>query len=163
VVAAGLVACGEKVVDTGKVEDLIRDGAANKRLIRSVECPDEVKAEKGATFECTLRIRDGSEEKVTIRQIDGEGTVRVAGDRQTRLGRSPRETRIKAVNAERLIQSNSQKPLDSIRCPEGVRLSRGASFDCRVTGADGSRGIVTIVQTDDLGNIRIARVRRAGR
>ena len=160
---AALQGCGEKVVDTDKVEALVRDGSANKQLIRSVECPDDVKAEKGATFDCTLRIRDGSEEKVTIRQIDDDGTVRVAGNRQVRLGRDPRKVRIKAENAERLIQGNSQKPLDSIRCPDGVRLRRGASFDCTVVGADGSRGVVTIVQTDDVGNLRIAKVRRAGR
>jgi hypothetical protein len=159
----GLAACGETVVDTNKVENLIRDGAANRQLIRSVDCPDEVDAKKGDTFDCTLEITDGSREKVTIRQLDDDGTVRVAGNRQTRLGRNRRNVRIKAENAERLIQGNSQKPLDSIRCPSGVRLKRGASFDCKVLGADGSRGVVTIVQTDELGNLRIAKVRRTGR
>ena len=159
--ALGLGACGEKVVDTGKVETLVRDGAANKQLIRSIDCPEEVKAKKGDTFECQLEISDGSKEAVTIRQLDDDGTVRVAGNRQTQLGGSPRKTRIKAENAERLIQGNAQKPLSSIRCPDAIPLKRGAKFDCEVVGADGSRGVVTIEQSDDIGNIRIAKVRRA--
>jgi hypothetical protein len=158
-----LAACGETVVDTKKVEALIRDGAANEQLIQSVDCPEEVDAKKGDTFDCTLEITDGSREKVTIRQLDDDGTVRVAGNRQIRLGRNRRNVRIKAENAERLIQGNSDKPLDSIRCPNGIRLKRGHSFHCRVTGADGSRGVVTIVQTDELGNLRIAKVRRTRR
>jgi hypothetical protein len=157
-----VAACGEKQVKTDKVETLIEDGSANKQLIESVDCPDEVEARKNATFDCTVKIRDGSREKVTVRQLDDDGTVRVVGNRQTRLG-AGKDVKIRPENAERLIQSNSEKPLDSIRCPEGVRLERGASFDCQVTGADGSRGVVTIVQVDDLGNIRIAKVRRSPR
>jgi len=161
-VAVAAIGCGEKQVKTDKVEALIEDGSASKQLIESVDCPDEVEAHKGDTFDCEVEIRDGSREKVTVRQLDDDGTVRVVGNRQTRLGRG-KDVKIRPENAERLIQGNSEKPLDSIRCPEGVRLRRGASFDCQVLGADGSRGVVTIVQVDNLGNIRIAKVRRSGR
>jgi hypothetical protein len=153
------IGCGEKQVKTGKVEALIEDGSANKELIESVDCPGDVEANKGDTFDCAIEIKDGSKEKVTVRQLDDDGSVRVVGNRQTQLGRD-KDVKIRPENAERLIQSNSEKPLDSIRCPEGVRLERGATFDCHVLGADGSRGVVTIVQVDDLGNIRIAKVRR---
>ena len=154
--------CGGKKIDPDKVEDLIREGAANERVIESVSCPESVDVEKGDRFDCRIEISDGSQEAVTIEQLDEGGSVRIAGTRQTRLHRGGREVTIKAVNAERLIGRASPlgKPLRRVRCPDGVRIKRGATFDCALVAADGERAAVTIIQHDDLGNIRIARVRR---
>ena len=37
----------------------------------------------------------------------------------------------------------------SVACPDEVEEKEGASFTCRVTGADGSKGDVTVNQEDD--------------
>ena len=160
--ALAAAGCGGETIDAADVEDLIREGAANERVIESVRCPEDVEADKGDRFDCRIEISDGSQEAVTVEQLDEEGSVRVVGNRQTRLPRGGRKVTIKAVNAERLVERASPlgKPLRSVRCPDGVRLKRGDTFDCAVVAADGERAAVTIVQQDELGNIRLARVRR---
>ena len=162
IAAVALAGCGGKTIDADEVEDLIREGSANERVIESITCPEDVKAGKGDRFECEIEITDGSEEAVTIEQLDDEGSVRVLGTRQTRLPRGGRGVTIKAVNAERLVERASPlgKPLRSVRCPDGVPLKRGDTFECAVVAADGERAAVTIAQQDDLGNIRLAGVRR---
>ena len=154
--------CGGETIDAGKTEDVIREGSSNKRVIESVECPENVEVDEGDRFDCEIAISDGSEEAVTLEQLDDEGSVRVVGNRQTRLPHGGRGVTIKSVNAERLIEGASPlgKPLRVVRCPDGVRLERGAKFHCAVRAADGEQAAVTIVQQDNLGNIRIARVRR---
>ena len=42
---------------------------------RSVSCPRDVKAEAGATFECTAVDADGIEFTILVTQIDDEGRV----------------------------------------------------------------------------------------
>ena len=159
VLAAG---CGGKKIDADKVEDLIREGSANGQVIESITCPEHVEIDEGDRFDCRIAITDGSEEAVTVEQLDDDGSVRVIGTKQTRLPRGGRGVTIKAVNAERLIERASPlgKPLRRVRCPDGVRIERGATFECSVVAADGERAGVTIAQQDHLGNVRIAGVRR---
>ena len=165
IVLAALLAaagCGGEKIDANKVEDLIREGSANERVIESITCPENVEIDEGDRFDCRIEVTDGSEEAVTVEQLDDDGSVRVVGTRQTRLPRGGRGVTIKAVNVERLIDRASPlgKPLRRVRCPDGVRLKRGATFECSVVAADGERAGVTIAQQDHLGNIRIAGVRR---
>ncbi len=160
--AALAASCGGEKIDADKVEDLIREGSANPRVIESITCPEDVEIDEGDRFECRIQITDGSEEAVTVEQLDDDGSVRVVGTQQTRLPRAGRGVTIKAVNAERLIERASPlgKPLRRVRCPDRVKLKRGDTFECSVVAADGERAGVTIAQHDHLGNIRIAGVRR---
>jgi len=61
------------------VEALIQQSAT--KPLEDVDCPAGVKVKKGASFTCTARFRDGTEEKVRIVQRDDLGNVEVAGSR----------------------------------------------------------------------------------
>lgn len=41
----------------------------------TVSCPDDVKAESGATFECTATLSTGDAATVEVKQTDGDGNV----------------------------------------------------------------------------------------
>jgi hypothetical protein len=60
------------------VESLIRGRAPQPERIVSIDCPPDVPIEKGATFKCTVRFVDDSEEKVTIVQRDDLGNIEIA-------------------------------------------------------------------------------------
>jgi predicted small lipoprotein YifL len=71
----GLAACGDKTIETGSAEKSISDNIEQQGLPKpkSVECPDEIKAEKGGKFSCTLTTADGSKVKVNASQTDDNG------------------------------------------------------------------------------------------
>ena len=72
--------CGEVKIDSGKAEDLARKVAGSGTVkLTSVSCPDDIKAKKGADFECDLVYADGTKGTITIHQQDDEGSVRTAG------------------------------------------------------------------------------------
>lgn len=162
-ISALAVGCGDKKIDADKVEKLISNGAANPEVIDSIDCPDDVKAEKGKTFNCKLKAKDGSEETVSVEQLDDDGTVRVSGNRQTKLPDDTSRITIKADNAEALVRGNVPRggEVTATRCPDGVKLEAKSTFECSVTYKDGSKATVTIEQVDELGNIRIQDIERA--
>jgi hypothetical protein len=57
------------------VEALILREADEPERIVSVDCPSDVELEQGATFRCTVRFDDGTQEKVPIVQRDDIGNV----------------------------------------------------------------------------------------
>jgi hypothetical protein len=61
------------------VEALIVRSAT--KPLEDVDCPDDVEVEKGATFKCVARFRDGTKERVTITQRDDLGNIEVTGSR----------------------------------------------------------------------------------
>ncbi len=79
VVAAsvGLLAACTKTLDSGKLESTLKTDIAKKAgtAVKSVSCPDNVKAEKGNTFQCTLVAGDGTTHHVKITQTDDSGHV----------------------------------------------------------------------------------------
>jgi hypothetical protein len=70
-----IAGCGEVKIDSGKAEDLVRKVAAKGQL-KTVTCPEDVKAEKGATFDCDLVLADGTKATLTIHQEDDQGKIR---------------------------------------------------------------------------------------
>ena len=79
VMAAALFlgACS-KTIDIPKVESEIKSGILTQTGISvlSVDCPDEVDAEEGNTFECTAVGEDGSTATVEVTQTSDEGDIR---------------------------------------------------------------------------------------
>jgi uncharacterized protein DUF4333 len=77
--AIALVAC-EQVdkVDTEKAEQEIKRGlsAETGAKLESVRCPDDVEAQKGGVFRCTVTASDGSKVRVKVTQVDDHGGVR---------------------------------------------------------------------------------------
>jgi Domain of unknown function (DUF4333) len=74
--AAAVAGCGGNSLDTRRVEARLRVGITHRGIdVKSVQCPRKVDAKQGETFTCTATDRAGTSEKVTVRQLDGRGTV----------------------------------------------------------------------------------------
>ena len=74
--ALALVGCSA-TIDTDDLEDQIKQGveAQTDAQVSSVECPEDVAPEAGATFECTATADDGSTATITVTQKDDQGNV----------------------------------------------------------------------------------------
>lgn len=158
----GLAGCGDKTIDGDEVEDFIREGARVPQVIESVECPDERDVEEGDTFECKIVAEDGSEEAVTVRQEDDDGTVAIVGNRQTRLPDDRKNLEILPENVESLIRGAAKDPeaILSVDCPSGVKVKENDRFRCVVRYRDRTEEVVEILQRDALGNVEIAGSRK---
>jgi hypothetical protein len=72
--------CGEVKIDSGKAEGLAKKVAGTGTIkLTSATCPDNVKAKKGADFNCDLVYADGTKGTITIHQQDDTGSIRTAG------------------------------------------------------------------------------------
>jgi hypothetical protein len=77
-IVVGAGGCGlKKQIDTDRAEaEIKRDlGSQIGQPLRSVRCPDQVDAKKGARFTCTAIAGDGSRIPVRVTQTDGNGGV----------------------------------------------------------------------------------------
>lgn len=74
-IALGSCSAGNASVDQGELETQVSDTleAQVGTAPESVECPDELAAEAGATTRCTVTAPDGSEigATVTVDEVDG--------------------------------------------------------------------------------------------
>ena len=149
--------CGTEKVDDGEVEDFLLENAQAPALIESIDCPDDVEIDEGATFECDVHTKGNGLEVVTMRQVEDEQVVRES-DRQVRLPEG-QDVQIIPENVESLIRSQAKEPerIVSVDCPAGVEIEKGATFKCVARFDDGTQEKVTIVQRDDLGNVEIKR------
>jgi hypothetical protein len=78
--AAGALAfagCGDKKLDTGKLEGKIKDGIQKQAgvKIKSVSCPKDVKVKKGDIFNCKATTATGQTANVKVTQQDDKGNV----------------------------------------------------------------------------------------
>jgi uncharacterized protein DUF4333 len=62
----------------------------------------------------------------------------------------------KAEDLARKIADTGRVRLWTVSCPTGVKAKKDATFDCKLVYAEGTRGTITIHQTDDNGSIRTA-------
>jgi hypothetical protein len=76
--AAGLLAaCGASINTQELEQQIARELEAQTGVSpSSVECPDDVPAEAGGRFECTVTADDGSTATVSVVQEDDQGNVR---------------------------------------------------------------------------------------
>ena len=72
-----LAGCGEKTLDVSQIEEQITPEVESQTGAKDVQvdCPDDVEAEKGGTFECDLSAQGGIEASVNVTQEDDEGNV----------------------------------------------------------------------------------------
>jgi Domain of unknown function (DUF4333) len=157
--------CGDDTLDSGKVEDYLRDNARTPLAIDRIDCPDDVEATEGDTFECKVTLKTGAEEVTRIRQEDDDGTIRVVANQQTKLPPDTSAIRIIPENVEAYIRANARQPrrILSVDCPGGVKLREGATFECVVRYLDESVERVEITQVDELGNVKITGARKTKR
>ena len=78
IAALTLAACGDKTLDTGDAEKKIAEGVEEQQNYEpeKVECPDDMKAEEGETYECKVTAPGGKEATATITMVDDEGRFR---------------------------------------------------------------------------------------
>ena len=72
---AAIAGCGEKTIETGELEGELKKqlGADAGVEPKSVECPDDIKAEKGKKFDCTLTAPNGDEVRVEVTLTNDDG------------------------------------------------------------------------------------------
>jgi uncharacterized lipoprotein len=70
-----LAGCGEKTLKTSQIEDQLKSQAG--AAVKTVSCPDDVKAEKGGTFNCEVTLASGQKGQVKVTQTDDNGNVHV--------------------------------------------------------------------------------------
>jgi hypothetical protein len=62
----------------------------------------------------------------------------------------------KAEELARKVAGAGRVHLKTVSCPPGVKAKKGDTFDCKLAFAEGTKGTITIHQTDDKGSIRTA-------
>jgi hypothetical protein len=68
--------CGETTIDQKGAEDLAKKVVTSTGVkLKSVSCPSDVKAKKGADFDCDLVDTDGAKGTITLHQTDDKGHV----------------------------------------------------------------------------------------
>jgi Domain of unknown function (DUF4333) len=77
----GLVGCStETKIDPDKAAALVKDNIhGNSVPVDSVDCPDDVTAKEGGTFDCTVNFADGKQATTTIKMTDNDGTIETVG------------------------------------------------------------------------------------
>jgi hypothetical protein len=157
-VTAGVVVClagCSEQVDDEKVEDFLLENAQAPALIESIDCPDDVEIDEGKTFECEVHTKGDGLEVSTLRQVEDD-RVELVGTQQVRLPEG-QDVQIIPENVESLIRGQAPEPerIVSVDCPAGVEIEKGATFKCVVRFDDGTQEKVTIVQVDEVGNVKI--------
>jgi Domain of unknown function (DUF4333) len=94
VLALALVAflalgCGGTVIDAAKTEDAIEHNLEQEvgQKVGSVDCPSDVEVTPGDTFECTVRLEDGSGETATLKILNSDADVEVANLQADKAGK----------------------------------------------------------------------------
>jgi hypothetical protein len=67
------------------------------------------------------------------------------------------DTTIDQKGAEKLarqVADSGQIRLKTVSCPSGLKAKKGASFDCDLVYADGTKATITLHQLDDTGHVR---------
>jgi hypothetical protein len=77
VVAFAVAGCGDKKLDTDKLEGKIKTGIEKQAgvKIKSIDCPSDVKVKKGDTFSCKATTNSGQSANVKVTQQDDKGNV----------------------------------------------------------------------------------------
>jgi hypothetical protein len=77
--AVFVAGCGETVIDTTKTEEQLEANLSNSlnEKVSSVDCPSDQKVEKGATFNCSVKLPKGEEQTVTLKIRNSDADISV--------------------------------------------------------------------------------------
>jgi hypothetical protein len=78
-IALLVAGCGETVIDTTKTEEQLEANLSNSlnEKVSSVDCPSDQKVEKGATFNCSVKLQKGEEQTVTLKIRNSDADISV--------------------------------------------------------------------------------------
>lgn len=73
--------CGGTEIDDAATADTVQQYLEKSigQKVSSVECPSGVAVESGETFDCEARLQDGTTETVTLKILNEDADVEVAG------------------------------------------------------------------------------------
>jgi hypothetical protein len=147
-VAAGCGSNGSsssnKTVDSSKVEQGIKDDlSSSSGEVSSAKCPDDVKSEKGATFNCNVTFANGSTGKVEVTQT---GATTFSYDLV------PGSVHVPGAVAEKEIQKDLAQqgiPNATVNCPDDIIVKSGTTVTCDVSGAKGAGKVTFTFSRED--------------
>ena len=159
VVGVVAVGCGSEQLDVVKGERLMATELGPRIGLKASEakvaCPDDIAAEKGAKFECTLSTPAGAKLRVRVEQTSDAGDVWfnfVDGEPA------------KLLNTDNLMTWVTEKlaarfKLDAtaitVSCPGGVPLHSGGQLSCTADAEGQPPATVKLTQTDAEGEVEI--------
>jgi len=78
-IALLVAGCGETVIDATKTEEQLEANLSHslKEKVSSVDCPSNQKVEKGATFNCSVKLQKGEEQTVTLKIRNSNADISV--------------------------------------------------------------------------------------
>ena len=142
-VAGALVAtgCGSSSPKTTTIDDAAVESGIKSQLstpevkVTSVKCPSDEKAEKGATFTCSVSWDNGATGKVKV-------TQKTAGPHYTYEPVSG-SVQVPGATVEKQLQQDLAKqgaPNTQVNCPDNIIVKVGTTVTCDVSGAGGNAG-----------------------
>ena len=144
-VAAG---CGDKTVDSSAVEQGIEQQVKLAGTsVTDVKCPDNVKSETGATFQCSVSASNGATGKVKVTETSRNhfqyavvpGSVQVPG------------SVVEKGVEEQLTTQGVENA--TVNCPDNIIVKVGTTVTCNLTTANGGVGQVTFSFSSSSGTI----------
>lgn len=165
--ALALVGCGgaststttspTRTVEAAQVESGIDQQLSTPTTeVTSVTCPDDVKAETGATFNCSVTWSNGATGKVKVTQesLNHFTYEPVSGSVQ-----------VPAAPVEKSIEQELAKqgaPDAQANCPDNIIVKVGTTVTCDLSGAGGqAAGTVTFTFSDASGTVDPSSVKTA--
>jgi hypothetical protein len=140
--------CGNPTVDTKTIEKGIQQQVvAGGTSVTNVDCPSNVKSEKGATFQCGVSFSNGATGKVEVTQ---------AAIAHYQYALVPGSLQVPGSALEQEIEKQlSQQGVNnaSVNCPDNIIVKVGTYVVCDVTGANGGKGTVKFTFSDASGTV----------
>lgn len=141
VVVVIAVGCGGKSLDTVAIaNDIATKLSAAGKTDVTVECPEDVKVEAGASFHCTA-TSEGEDIDIIVTQESDEGDV------IAKRAHFP----IESLKEQVAAAMEFQLPDATVDCPSDPPVGVGNTFNCRVSSKSQSVR-VKVTQVDDFGN-----------
>ncbi|MGZ3687793.1 MAG: DUF4333 domain-containing protein [Bdellovibrionota bacterium] len=138
-----------RTVDAAQVESGIDKQLSTPAAeVTSVKCPDGVKAEAGATFDCSVTWSNGATGKVKVTQ---ESLNRFTYQPVSGSVQVPGSTVEKSIEQELAKQG---APNAQANCPDNIIVKVGTTVTCDLSGAGGqAAGTVTFTFSDASGTV----------
>jgi hypothetical protein len=139
-----LAGCGTETLDADKAETQVESAIEGQTGadVSSVDCPDDVKAEKGKKFTCEATATDGTKATITLTQTSDDGDVHI-------------DAPLVYINivedslAESLRMQTGKRA--TVDCPDLVAAKGGAQLTCQ--SSSGGRKKNVAVKVDAQGRI----------
>ncbi|MDW5594526.1 DUF4333 domain-containing protein [Conexibacter stalactiti] len=158
--ALAVAGCGASVtvggitIDHEKAQKMVVDnlsGNGEQISARAAVCPEDVDAEKGATFDCAVTWENGGRGSATVHidSDDGDVSFTTADVTFPAAAIDPAET--EAFVRENMTFKTGERAV--VDCPDGIVSTPGTSFRCDLD-VGGSKGTITLHITSREGDVR---------